>query len=61
MFHQGAKVQTKLPPAPPLIEFARKVLDESEWNRKQEAHRLALSNRNKPWARRWLRANGLMY
>jgi hypothetical protein len=24
----------------------------------QEAYRLALAYKNKPWARRWLRANG---
>jgi hypothetical protein len=61
MFAQGAKVKTQLPPASPRIEFARKALDDSDRSRKQEAHRLALANRNKPWARRWLRANGHMY
>jgi hypothetical protein len=61
MFAQGAKVKTNLPPASPRIEFAPKALDESEFSRRQEAHRMALSNRNKPWARRWLRANGHMY
>lgn len=58
MFHQGAKVKTQLPPASPRVEIARRALDESEWSRKQEAHRMALANRNKPWARRWLRENG---
>jgi hypothetical protein len=58
MFHKGAKVNTRLPPAPARVEIARLALEESEWSRKQEAYRLALANRNKPWARRWLRANG---
>jgi len=57
MFHQGAKVPQKLPPASPRIEAVRKALDMSEWNCKQEAYRMAMANRNKPWARRWLRQN----
>lgn len=61
MFSQGAKVRTQLPPASPRIEVCRKALDESEFDRKNEAHRMALANRNKPWARRWLKSAGRMY
>jgi hypothetical protein len=61
MFHQGAKVKRDLPPTTPRIQAARDALDSTEFSRKNEAHRMALANRNKPWARRWLRANGHMY
>lgn len=58
MFHQGAKVKRRLPPVTPRIEAVRKADDAIEFNAKAEAHRMALANINKPWARRWLRETG---
>jgi hypothetical protein len=57
MFHQGARVKTNIPPTKPPLP-SRAKLESIEFNAKAEAHRMALANINRPWARRWLKATG---
>lgn len=52
-YHQGAKL--KRPPGTKPLLIPRETMAKIEYDVKHEAHRLALSHANKPWARRWLR------
>lgn len=56
-FHQGAKVRVVSLPAP-RPSWVRNVFTEGTRPMKSEARALAEANRQKTWARRWLRANG---
>ncbi len=65
LMRNGAKISKPHPKVAPLLDALEKektaraqpVRDQSF----QDAYALARANPHKPWARRWLRANGMRF
>ena len=56
-YSQGVKVKESLP-TPRLPLLSRPVLDKIYFDTRKNAYELAMANRLRPWAIRWLRAEG---
>jgi len=59
-YHQGARVNSPIKVRAKLL-LPEKTLDQIRYDTKREAYLMAQANRNKPWARRWLRMNAGSY